>query len=800
MITNATEFKNEYSKKCEEMYGRSVHEVLLSEQYTVLAELVREHASVNWKRTKDQNRLQENKQMFYFSLEFLLGRLLTNNLMNLGVYEVAKEGLNELGIDIHELELIEADAGLGNGGLGRLAACFLDSLASLNYSGNGNTIRYQYGLFKQKIVNGYQEEVPDQWLKYGNAWEIRKPVQAVEIKFWGRIEMYKDAKGELKFNHVNAEHILAVPYDVPVVGANTACTNTLRLWSAEASENIRQTTDFRNYLAEVQEICLNVYPDDSNEHGKYLRLKQQYFFVAAGLSSIVTHHLKRYKTLDNLGEKVAIQLNDTHPVLAIPELMRLLMDDYDYAWAKAWEITSSVMSYTNHTVLQEALEKWPLAMIRKLLPRVSMIIEEINRQFKDYVYQNFDQDRDLWARVAIINEDQVRMANLAIVGSYRVNGVARLHTEILVNDVFKDFAKIFPNRLTNKTNGITQRRWLLYSNPELTTLIKDTIGDEFMTRFDALENLMNHITDTNVQTKFMDVKQIRKNKLASFLKEKHQIEIDPNSIFDVQAKRLHAYKRQLLNILHVIYLCQKIKADPSFVMEKQTFIFAAKAAPAYHFAKMVIKLITSVGEKIDQDPALSAYLKVVFIPNYSVSVAELLMNAANISEQISTAGKEASGTGNMKFMMNGALTIGTLDGANVEIDELVGREHDIIFGLSADEVSALKPTYSCLEYYNNNPILRRVIDSLVDASWSSNQDEFRMIYDELLYNNDEYFLFADFESYCKAQEDVQRRYKDKANFAKSCLVNIAKSPFFSSDRTIEQYVEDIWKIDRMDNM
>lgn len=800
MFKNADDFKELYSRKCVEMFGRGVHEILLSEQYTVLAETVREHAALNWKKSKDEVNKQEAKQMFYFSLEFLMGRLLTNNMMNLEIYDIVKDGLSMLDIDVHELEMIESDAGLGNGGLGRLAACFLDSLASLNYSGSGNSIRYQYGLFRQKIVNGYQEEVPDQWLKYGNTWEIRKPEQAVEVKFWGRIEMYKNDEGDFKFNHVDAESILAVPYDVPVVGAQTKCTNTLRLWSAEASENIPSHVDFRKYLAEVNEICLNVYPDDSNEHGKYLRLKQQYFFVCAGLRSIVAHHIKRYKTLDNLAEKVAVQLNDTHPVLAIPELMRILMDDYGYEWSEAWKITHDTMAYTNHTVLQEALEKWPCEMIQKLLPRIYMIIEEINRKFHSYILNTYPQETDLWGKVGIIMDGQVKMANLAIVGSHSVNGVARLHTEILVNDVFKDFNRIYPGLFNNKTNGITQRRWLLYSNPELTDLISTKIGDGFKKDFNELEKLLAFVDDKKLQDEFMEVKYQRKVILADYLNEKYGFELDPNSIFDAQAKRLHAYKRQLLNVMHIIYLCHKIKDDPSFSMQKQTFIFGAKAAPAYHFAKAVIKLINSVAEIVDKDPQLSKFIKVVFIPNYSVTVAEKLMNAANISEQISTAGKEASGTGNMKFMMNGALTIGTLDGANVEIDELVGSDHDIIFGLKTEEVNSLKISYNAFDYYNTNAELKRVVDSLVDGSWSSNTEEFRIIYDELLYRNDEYMLFADFSSYIKAQEEVQARYADHTGFARSCLVNIAKSPFFSSDRTIDQYAEEIWDIKPLKNL
>lgn len=794
MFSNKTDFISSYKMKIEQMYGRSFDEVQDVEKYTALGVLIREYASINWKKTKQENKLNKSKQVYYFSLEFLMGRLLTNNLMNLGLYEIVKDGLNDLGIDINEIEDIEADAGLGNGGLGRLAACFLDSSASLNYPVNGNSIRYQYGLFKQKIVDGNQVEVPDQWLKLGNVWEVRKPTHAVDVKFWGRIEMSCDNEGKYVFNHVDCEHVLAVPCDIPIVGQDTTQTNTLRLWSAEASENIPLNVDFRDYLASVNEICLNVYPDDSNEHGKYLRLKQQYFFVAAGIKSIIDNHIKEYGTLDNLKDKVAIQLNDTHPVLAIPELMRVLMDDYRYTWIDAWNITKEVMSYTNHTVLQEALEKWPIVYVKNLLPRIYMVIEEINNRFQQYVYANFPNDRDIFNRVSIINEGNVKMANLAILGSHSVNGVAELHTQILINDVFKDFVTLFPSKFNNKTNGITHRRWLLYSNSELTSFIEKTCNIDLRKDFSQIEKLLDYVDDKNIQEEFLKIKKVRKEALSNFLDDKYGIKLDTNTIFDVQAKRLHAYKRQLLNILHVIYLYQEIKSNPNFNMIPTTFIFGAKAAPAYYFAKKVIKLINAVGSVIDQDPAVSKYIKVVFIPNYRVTVAEYLMNAADVSEQISTAGKEASGTGNMKFMMNGAITIGTLDGANVEIDRLVTSENDVIFGLKANEVEDLKRVYNCRDYYNNNLKLKNAVDSLINGTWSSNLDEFKPIFDELMYHNDEYLLFADFDSYIEAQSEIQRRYKDSYAWARSCLINIAKSAYFSSDRTIKQYANDIWGI------
>lgn len=792
MFNNKEEFKEMFQRKMVEEYGRSVEQSHVTEKFMVLGEMVREYASIHWKETKEQLAKNEAKQMYYFSMEFLIGRLLTNNLMNLGIYDIVKEGLNDLDIDINELEDLESDAGLGNGGLGRLAACFLDSLASLQLPGNGNCIRYQYGLFKQKIQDGYQVEVPDQWLKLGNVWEVRKPKHAVDVKFYGRIEMSRNEDGDLVFNHVDCEHVKAVPYDMPIVGHGTKETNTLRLWSAEASEIIPTNKDFRHYLQELEEICLNVYPDDSTDDGKLLRLKQQYFFVSAGLNAMVQAHLRVYPNLDNLHEKVAIQLNDTHPVLCIPELMRILMDEHHYSWDRAWYITTHVMAYTNHTILSEALEKWPVSFVQKLLPRIWMIIMEIDRRFRlEVIEKNL---ADSLYHVSIIKDDQVHMANLAIVGSHSVNGVAALHTDILIHDLFKEFVKIYPNKFNNKTNGITHRRWLLYSNPQLRAMLNDLIGNEFEHDMDKLEDLMAYVDDKDVQKRFMQIKHERKLILADFIKKECGVEIDPNSIFDVQAKRLHAYKRQLLNALHIIYLYQRMKQDPTFKITPRTFIFAAKAAPAYTFAKKVIKLINSIAEVVNNDPETNSMLKVVFIPNYRVSVAEVLMNAADVSEQISTAGKEASGTGNMKFMMNGAITLGTLDGANVEIDERVGRENDVIFGLTVEEVTELKKTYNAWEWYNNDERIRRAVDSLIDGTWSNNPDEFKQIYDELMYRNDEYLLLADFASYVEAQEEVQRRYADQSAWARTMLINIAKSGYFTSDRTIKQYAEEIWDI------
>lgn len=795
MFKDKKSFKDQFKLRIEEKYGRPVEHTVAANRYIVLGEMVRDYASLNWMDSKETIAKNGDKQMYYFSMEFLIGRLMTSNLMNLGIYEIVRDGLAELNYDINEIEDMEADAGLGNGGLGRLAACFLDSLASTNYAGHGNCLRYQYGMFKQKIENGEQVEVPDQWLKLGNVWEVRKPRHAVDVKFWGRVEMTKNHDtGIITFNHVDCEHVSAVPYDMPVIGGGTKLTNTLRLWNAEASELMPSNIDFGNYINEINEICRNVYPDDSTEKGKYLRLKQQYFFVSAGVQSLLKDHYSVYGTYDNLPDKVKIQLNDTHPVLVIPELMRLLIDEIGYTWEAAWDIVTKTVAYTNHTVLQEALERWPIEYIQKLLPRIYMICEEINRRYeKQLREQNIDADQI--KRMLPIKDGQVHMANLAIVASYKVNGVAALHTKILKEVTFNDFYRVTPEKFVNETNGITHRRWLLYSNPQLRALLDECIGTEYHEHPEKLEDFMAFVDDVNVQERFMDLKVERKEILAKYIKEVTGIEVDVNSIFDVQAKRLHAYKRQLLNVMHIIYLYQRMVEDPTYRIYPHTFIFAAKAAPGYYFAKRVIKLIHAVADVVNNDPEISKYMKVVFIPNYSVSIAEILMNAADVSEQISTAGKEASGTGNMKLMMNGALTLGTLDGANVEIHGLVGDEYSEIFGLREEEVEALKASgYNVWDYYNRNPILRRVIDSFVDGTFG-NPEDFRAIYDELMYKNDEYLLLPDFEHYVKAHRRVETRYQDRKNWAKTMLVNIAKSGFFSSDRTIAGYVHDIWKLD-----
>ena len=794
MFTSKEEFKNELISRTLNKYGKELNEVPNEYLFMIIGTMIREYAMKNWLISDELIKKNQSKRLYYFSMEFLIGILFTNNAMNLGVYDVIKNSLEDLNIDINEIEDVESDAGLGNGGLGRLAACFLDSIASLNLPGNGNCIRYKYGLFKQKIVNNEQQEVPDTWLSIGNVWEIKKVEHAIDVKFYGHVEMKSDDNGHMKFIHKDAECVRAVPYDVPIVGYNTTQTNFLRLWDAEVSSNIPVTTNFIKYVQDVNLICQNVYPDDSTKEGRIIRLKQEYFFVAAGLNTIIKTHLKNYDNLDNFHEKVVIQLNDTHPVLCIPELMRILIDEYDYSWEKAWVITTNTFAYTNHTILQEAIERWPVSYIQSLLPRLYMIIAEIDNRYKSLAYDFFDGNYSIISHTEIIKDNVVHMGNLAIIGSFSVNGVAYMHSEILKNNLFNEFYRLWPNKFSNKTNGITHRRWLLFSNPQLTNLIKSKIGDNFICNPQNLDKLLEYKDDKDLLDKFLIVKKERKQILANYIKKELNIDISVDSIFDIQAKRLHAYKRQLLNILHVIYLYQKILNDNSFSMHPQTFIFAAKAAPAYILAKKIIKLINCVANKINNDPVANKFIKVIFIPNYSVSIAELLMSAADISEQISTAGKEASGTGNMKFMLNGAITLGTMDGANVEIDELVTSENDIIFGLNEKEVIHCKKSYSSLDIYSNNHDLRNAIDTLINGTFSNDPEDFRVIYDDLILRNDEYLVLKDFESYCEAHRKAQSKYIDRYSWAKSCIINIGKAGYFSSDRTILEYKNDIWKI------
>ena len=801
MFDNKEVFKNEFIRRLLDKYSVTVEESHISERYDILGTMVRDYASRDWRNTKKKVLNEGKKQLIYFSMEFLIGRLLVNNLQNLGIYDVAKDGLAELGINIHELEEEESDAGLGNGGLGRLAACFLDSTASLGYPVQGNCIRYEYGFFKQKIVNDRQEEIPDQWLSKTNAWEVKKTKHAVEVKFYGHPQCYFDEKGEMRIRTVDPICVKAVPYDISVIGYRNQVVNTLRVWSAEASEeHLPKNENFSDYLTTLKELCHGLYPDDSTEKGKLLRLRQQYFLVSAGLQSYMREHLRTYGTLDNFSDKYNFQLNDTHPILAIPEMMRLLMDEYNYGWDEAWNQVTKAFAYTNHTVMVEALEKWPINYVQRLIPRCYMIIEEINRRFMSKLHElNISEDKKY--SLAIIKDGMIHMTNLAIVSCYSVNGVAALHTQILKTSTFKDFYDLMPEKFNNKTNGITHRRWFLYANPKLASEVTKRIGDAWILNPDKLTDLMKFTHAETLKQRYYDIKLENKKILAQYIKEHNNIEVDINSIFDVQIKRLHAYKRQLLNVLQIIYRYFKLKNDPTYTMYPHTYIFGAKAAPSYKYAKKIIELINTIARVINSDESVNKYMKVVFIENYGVTLAEKIIPASDISEQISTAGKEASGTSNMKFMMNGAITLGTLDGANVEISERVGDENCVIFGLKDYEVNELRNShsYNPWDCYNNDPNIHRILDSLIDGTWDKDENRFKMIFEELLYHNDEYFLLKDFPYYVEAARKIENLYLDKNTWAKMAIVNIAQSGYFSSDRTIKEYATEIWHLEKVNN-
>jgi glycogen phosphorylase len=800
MFENKEKFCQEFQDEVLKTYGRSIDEAHLDEIYEVLGKMVREYASVNWKKAKDESNKLGKRQLIYFSMEFLLGRMLKNNLENLGIYDLVVAGFKDMNIDFKAVTDLETDAGLGNGGLGRLAACYMDSLASLGYLGNGNCIRYEYGFFKQKIdENGCQVEIPDQWLKLGNAWEVRKPYRTIDVAFYGRVETeWKD--GRNYYHLVDAEHINAVPYDVPMIGYHNGQVNTLRLWSAEpSSQQVPPDQDFYDYLSSVRRLCHGLYPDDSTESGKILRLKQQYFFVSAGIQSTIQLYMKMgHKNLDDFAKHTVFQLNDTHPVLGIPEMMRILLDEYGYEWDDAWKIVENTFAYTNHTIMQEALEKWPVHYIEQLLPRIYTIIQEINRRFTNYVREKFE-DESLVSATSIIRDDLVHMTHLAIVGSFSINGVAKLHSEILKTEVLAPFYKVFPEKFRNVTNGVTQRRFLAYANPELKQLLDKTIGPSWLGTPSDLAKLLEHVDEPSVQQEFLKVKQTRKQILADYILEHNGIKVDVNSIFDVQVKRLHAYKRQLLNVLHIIALYQYMLEHKDYKIVPRTFIFGAKAAPSYEFAKKVIELINCVAKVINNDSRINNQLKVVFIENYDVSKAEIIVPACDVSVQISTAGKEASGTGNMKCMMNGSLTFGTYDGANVEISELVGPDNCLIFGLREAKIRNLRRsgTYSATNIYLKDPIIKKAIDALVDGTFDEDEKRFISLYNEILLKNDEYFILADFEAYARAFMQIDSKYLDKTYWAKMCLVNIAKSGYFSSDRAVQDYVDTIWHLEKV---
>jgi len=794
-------FKISFVNKFLEIHGIDLKEGSNQQKYEALAGMVRDYVSRTWLKTNKKNNKSGQKQVYYFSMEFLLGRLLGDALLNLGIRDVCKAALNELNINLDELEDFEHDQGLGNGGLGRLAACFLDSMASLNIPGNGCGIRYKYGFFEQKIIDGKQVEVSDDWLKEGNAWETRKANKGEIVKFGGEVKV-DNINGSLTFTHVNFEPVLAVPYDTPVVGYENDVVNTLRLWSAEAVSNEFDYSSFSRgdflqaieYKNSVESISQVLYPEDSFYKGKMLRLKQQYFFVSAGIQSILRHFKKHGGDLMFMDEKVALHINDTHPTLAIPELMRILVDEEGLDWDDAWRITTNTVSYTNHTILAEALEKWPVEMFKTLLPRVYMVVEEINRRYCEELWNKFQGQWQKISEMAIISGGQIKMAHLAIVGSHSVNGVAKLHTEILKKKEMSNFYYLYPNKFNNKTNGITHRRWLLKSNPGLTELLKDTIGDSFIKHPTDLVNFERFLDDKSTLDRLGNIKLANKEVLTKTILEKQGIQVDPNSIFDVHVKRIHAYKRQILNCLRIMDLHNALIDNPNLEIEPRTFIFAGKAAPGYYLAKNTIELINSVAKLINNDPRVNDKLKVVYLENYNVSMAEMIVPGTDLSEQISTTTKEASGTSNMKFMMNGAVTIATLDGANIEIRDEVTDDDIVIFGLTADEVFNYYKHggYNSIEIYRNDSRVKRVVDDLVNGKYHEDKDRFRSIFENLITYNDEFFVLKDFDSYIKAQDRVNTLFKDPVKWQKMCGQNIAHSGIFSSDRTIEQYASGIW--------
>ena len=805
------EFKKEVEDYLKVLFRKSISEADEQQKFQAVAYAVKDFIVDQWMATHRTYEEQDVKTVYYLSMEFLTGRALGNIIINLKGNQAIKEAIEELGMNLDVIEDQEPDAALGNGGLGRLAACFLDSLSTLGYPAYGCGIRYKYGMFKQVIENGYQIERPDDWLKYGNPFEIKRPEYAVEVKFGGYVTIRKDECGRDKFVQENYQSVRAVPYDLPIVGYNNNVVNTLRIWDAEPIDTFNlDSFDKGDYQKAVEQenlartICEVLYPNDNHMAGKELRLKQQYFFVSASIQRAVKKYMEKHDDIHKIHEKVVFQLNDTHPTVTVAELMRILMDEYNLSWDEAWDITTKSCAYTNHTIMSEALEKWPLELFSRLLPRIYQIIEEINRRFVLQIQAAYPDDNSKVEKMAIIYDGQVKMAHLAIAASFSVNGVAKLHTEILKHQELKDFYEMMPEKFNNKTNGITQRRFLLHGNPLLAQWITDKIGDDWITNLKHLDELSVYVDDERSQKEFMNIKYKNKVRLAKYIKEHNGIEVDPRSIFDVQVKRLHEYKRQLLNILHVMYLYNKLRQNPGMDFYPRTFIFGAKASAGYQRAKSIIKLINSVGDVINNDASINGKIKVVFIENYRVSNAEIIFAAADVSEQISTASKEASGTGNMKFMLNGALTLGTMDGANVEIVDEVGKENAFIFGLSSDEVIAYEHNgqYNPRDIYNSDADIRAVLTQLVDGTYSQgNFEEFRDIYNSLLDGQggrpDMYFILKDFRMYAEAQEKVEAAYKDEKKWARSAMLNTAKSGKFSSDRTIEEYAKEIWHLNKV---
>ena len=802
MIKTKEEFKKEYSRIAKELFDREPQQLDRYDKQAVLAELITEEAKII--RDEKSVKSEDNKKkVYYFSMEFLIGKLMENYLINLGLRDLAEEGLKDFDTDIEDIFSCEPDPGLGNGGLGRLAACFLDSMAAIGVWGDGMGLRYKFGLFKQRIENGYQLEQPDAWLDEGYVWEVPKPSESVFVRFGGKVERnYKD--GVTEYKHTGYDIIRAVPYDVPVIGAGGNVINTLHLWDAQPAHDSIDMDAFNagdyskamKERSEIEAITSILYPDDTNGIGKQLRLRQEYFLVAAGIGMIVDNYKSKYGAgeLSKMAERVQIHINDTHPTMCIPELMRVLIDEEGFEWDDAWKVVTETISFTNHTVLPEALEKWNIPHFQNLLPRIYMIIEEINRRWQQSLPTDVDDWQNLSRNTSALWDNEVKMANLSVIGSHSVNGVSALHSDILTKTVFKDFYNLSPDKFNNKTNGISHRRFMIQANPGLTKLIDSRIGTEWQSKFDEIHRIGDYANDHAFLDELAAVKRDNKLRLAKYIKEKMEIDVDPDSVFDVQVKRMHAYKRQLLNGFKILDLYNRLKENPDLPINNYTFIFAGKAAQGYAFAKEVIKFINSLADMINSDPVVSQRIKVVFIENFRVSNAQLIYPAADVSEQISTAGKEASGTGNMKFMMNGAVTLGTMDGANVEICELAGRDNICIFGYSSDEVENFNRHggYSAQSCIDADGRLRRMTGQLVDGTFKTSGQDFWGIHDALLRSNDEYFVLGDFDSYVRVFEEMDRIYSDKYKWNSMSLANIANSSFFSSDRTIAEYANDIW--------
>ncbi|MEY8325584.1 glycogen/starch/alpha-glucan phosphorylase [Lachnospiraceae bacterium 54-11] len=806
-------FKKNVIANIKTLYRKTLEEASQQQIFQAVAHTIKDVVIDNWMITHKEYEKQDPKMVYYMSMEFLMGRALGNNIINLRAYKPVKEALDELGLDLNVIEDQEPDAALGNGGLGRLAACFLDSLSSLGYPAYGCGIRYRYGMFKQEIRDGYQVEVPDNWLVDGNPFELRRPEYSKVVKFGGYVNVRIDENGRSNFVQEGYQSVKAVPYDLPIVGYGNGIVNTLRIWDAEAVECFQlDSFDKGDYQKAVEQenLARNIvevlYPNDNHYAGKELRLKQQYFFISASVQEAVARYMRFHDDIRKFYEKATFQLNDTHPTVAVAELMRILMDEYYLTWDEAWNITTKTCAYTNHTIMAEALEKWPIELFSRLLPRIYQIIEEINRRFIIKIQEMYPGNQEKIRKMAIIYDGQVKMAHLAIAAGYSVNGVAKLHTEILKNQELRDFYEMMPEKFNNKTNGITQRRFLLHGNPLLADWVSAHIGMEWITDLAQISRLKVYADDEKAQQEFMNIKYQNKVRLAEYIREHNGIEVDPRSIFDVQVKRLHEYKRQLLNILHVMYLYNQMKDNPEMEFYPRTFIFGAKASAGYYNAKMIIKLITSVANVVNNDPDIKGRIKVVFIENYRVSNAELIFAASDVSEQISTASKEASGTGNMKFMLNGALTLGTMDGANVEIVEEVGEENAFIFGLSSNEVINYENHggYNPMEIFNNDPDVRRVLMQLINGTFAPDDpDRFRTLYNSLLNTistskADMYFILKDFRAYAEAQKKVEAAYRDEKKWARSAILNVACSGKFTSDRTIQEYVDEIWHLDKVE--